>query len=1642
MKIMQQGNEQYNSCDNITDLVPESMFKKENEDSEGYEISSQNSLDSSSSHSSIEKPLQLQCLTEVEAERIKQEVRELQKQRFSNSNTVGYDSDSDDDSVVEIDVSDGINSIKLLQEHNKESINNQVQNEFTVKQEVTESLFSHTAAETYKAQLSRDGINSIKLLQEHNKESINNQVQNEFTVKQEVTESLFSRTAAETYKAQLSRDNVITMSPKNKDMQDSNFTIEQREKSFGLNSQNNQPPLISKSCTPVPSIIDKTNLHFLDRPIQSNNQSQLVKDVHQKTQNDDWKTNSSKQKIHHNLSKPASEIVVKTENICEMKSVQKETSIDNSDTIPKTKNSVNKTNNTQSINSGNKISDKNLSTLASKKKRQSGALNDKIEFLKKRQIQKHITENEGNIPLDLCVSGSSRSVSEKRFDASGVKMNDHETLHKNKHILYSDTSEGRIANATDPEIDSSPTKETSSGKKVFKPSLHEVCREFSLLSDQITISIIDKSEHSVPFQDTPPLDLDKSSLCDDDTSNHSKESTMLCPNIPTPSDVTCEILKNITITSSNVRPSASKIKNITGIEFVDKATTDQTISSQLEIDQSNSSPVLNKSKSVVQPEALHKYMSVLYSPISKSKKSSARKKPTLVEESCKNECLKGESSEAPDSNNSVELQQSDKVHFSACLSPNTLAMFNENDISSEAYGSSLIPSNPAAESKIYLPDSSVNNIVTSNSNRLTTPPAQSVSVNWLESTPMRKSDALSLCRPNEKKLSNSASPSRKHSVIGSECNTNKLSDHSSQICTSGSLSVPRQSVKSPVPTYSTQLKEDVLKLPRKETVSAIIEKCTNDAEDTSDITVVFEQKNKVHHVDLCLPDDNMNIQPLKHTEAKLTPIDFKTQQRSNSSVKTNGADSICTDKSPIKLPVDLSEPSTSSKYPQYGASSPSTSLENSTLKDSTQSQNLKLSYQISQQPNKFSVQKNSNSFEILMSRQKTPKKSPPKRLGKNSPVKFVKKSRTSPQILKYSPSPNKNSPCKQLNFNVSNNKSPMAQSLEQESRTTDYLIYAEEFVTYFETMLDDLLEDNELSAIIEKEAKVFTTFKNLVDVQAKKLYIRMLGRKYTWHRVSDIKYKDIDVKVAFNYSSEELEILLNLLKLQELKTLCKYFRITPVTLPKPALINSLLEYGKSQNTVFGCKGNNASSVLRDRLRDNLNHCIKLNEQARQSFFRLFQLFSLPHQDLDSDREVSKQLLLMHYVKTKRVEYPRYDILKTIPIFSSRDEFICDKAAALPLFLRRYNGGSTYAYVMTSAIEACRKKKEFLPDLVDMLKILLGQKIYLPHYRGRWYEQLILIQELHFKDFVQVAETIIEAMNDNHLNEVQQHVISARGSCLLSRKKGIDGNELKTRLVMSIKTPLLEPRCYLIKAKALSNAPGYKKVYIQQDNHAGETTFSSVEEYAISDYRTRGYTEGIHGESSIIITLFGFIFWDLIYEYPVPDVFRSNYQREPLDLHTGEFYTNRKDMIDDRLKYLCDWDIGHVKNHIESILLSHGGKESVINWKRFRSLNQIVTLIECINVQVLSKILERLIKNYQSVRRGFPDLLVWNPNRKECKFVEVKGPNDRLSVAQKMWLNYLTSCNAECAEVCQVETTGSKTLKRKRNANPTIDDDFE
>ena len=65
-----------------------------------------------------------------------------------------------------------------------------------------------------------------------------------------------------------------------------------------------------------------------------------------------------------------------------------------------------------------------------------------------------------------------------------------------------------------------------------------------------------------------------------------------------------------------------------------------------------------------------------------------------------------------------------------------------------------------------------------------------------------------------------------------------------------------------------------------------------------------------------------------------------------------------------------------------------------------------------------------------------------------------------------------------------------------------------------------------------------------------------------------------------------------------------------------------------------------------------------------------------------------------------------------------------------------------------------------------------------------------------------------------------------------------------------------------------------------------------------------YFSSFHCEGRIVTTLFGFLFWDIIFA-PVPGAFETPWQLAPLDIAEDTFYRSRKDIVDARLKEIED-----------------------------------------------------------------------------------------------------------------------------------------
>jgi hypothetical protein len=203
---------------------------------------------------------------------------------------------------------------------------------------------------------------------------------------------------------------------------------------------------------------------------------------------------------------------------------------------------------------------------------------------------------------------------------------------------------------------------------------------------------------------------------------------------------------------------------------------------------------------------------------------------------------------------------------------------------------------------------------------------------------------------------------------------------------------------------------------------------------------------------------------------------------------------------------------------------------------------------------------------------------------------------------------------------------------------------------------------------------------------------------------------------------------------------------------------------------------------------------------------------------------------------------------------------------------------------------------------------------------------------------------------------------------------------------------------------------------------------SVEEVALSHYiKVEMFTNGKHAETLSLSTIYGILFWDIIFEKNISNVFVDRFQQVPLDLQTDDFYLNRKFSIESKLEQMKNSPIDFICDLVSQCWNENYGIECyLIKWDLFESLDEFLTLIRCFTSNQLTSLCKYMSENYRYRRSGGPDLIVWSSRTNRLKFVEVKGPGDRLSNKQIIWLDFLIRNSIDC-EVCYVKDKNCKLL---------------
>jgi fanconi-associated nuclease 1 len=232
------------------------------------------------------------------------------------------------------------------------------------------------------------------------------------------------------------------------------------------------------------------------------------------------------------------------------------------------------------------------------------------------------------------------------------------------------------------------------------------------------------------------------------------------------------------------------------------------------------------------------------------------------------------------------------------------------------------------------------------------------------------------------------------------------------------------------------------------------------------------------------------------------------------------------------------------------------------------------------------------------------------------------------------------------------------------------------------------------------------------------------------------------------------------------------------------------------------------------------------------------------------------------------------------------------------------------------------------------------------------------------------------------------------------------------------------------------------LHIETDTETGEEreveAECSVEEMCLSSYRQLGW-KGYHSEGEILRTMFAYLFYDVLFVY-IPNVFQTEFQTCPLDLHTDAFYPSRISEVNARLNEISNGEAGRLMKDVWDV---HAEKKTCVvglNWTY--EIEDLLEIARAFPPAALSTVMKVLVQEYGTRGVGVPDLFLWRmgggegeegggegglggggttgeedgKGKAEVMFAEVKSENDRLSDTQRMWIDVLAGAGVR-VELC-------------------------
>ncbi|PCK31332.1 DNA polymerase III subunit epsilon [Pseudoalteromonas piscicida] len=186
----------------------------------------------------------------------------------------------------------------------------------------------------------------------------------------------------------------------------------------------------------------------------------------------------------------------------------------------------------------------------------------------------------------------------------------------------------------------------------------------------------------------------------------------------------------------------------------------------------------------------------------------------------------------------------------------------------------------------------------------------------------------------------------------------------------------------------------------------------------------------------------------------------------------------------------------------------------------------------------------------------------------------------------------------------------------------------------------------------------------------------------------------------------------------------------------------------------------------------------------------------------------------------------------------------------------------------------------------------------------------------------------------------------------------------------------------------------------------DEAYKGQTEAGVVDYYQRHGVAAYHVENKIWLTLFGLTFWQELFNHPNSSV-ANGFSRTPAVLKDNQFYAELGHDIEARLASFTSakaWSAWLLKQMIEN----YGEPNRLFYWHE-----QLLEPVECLlshsNIDTLKQVLRLMSQDFNSMRSGFPDLMVVAPES-GIRFEEIKAPGDSLSRSQLVSIAKLLTCN--------------------------------